>query len=105
MREAASHFRLQNAIVLLAILHFQIGKVYTPSRVGIADALSFMRIAAIIGPRQSGKSMLARLLAGDGALHRSLDEADQLSFARSDPVGFLDVGDRRLVAISRSGLY
>lgn len=63
----------------------------------IAEALSFMRIVAITGPRQSGKSTLAQLLAGEGAIYRSLDEPDLLSFARLDPVGFLDVGDRRLV--------
>ena len=63
----------------------------------IIEALSFMRVVAITGPRQSGKSTLARTLAGEEALYRTLDEPDLLSFARSDPVGFLDVGDRRLV--------
>jgi predicted AAA+ superfamily ATPase len=63
----------------------------------IIEALSFMRVVAITGPRQSGKSTLARALAGEEALYRTLDEPDLLSFARSDPVGFLDVGDRRLV--------
>ena len=56
-----------------------------------------MRVVAITGPRQSGKSTLARALAGEEALYRTLDEPDLLSFARSDPVGFLDVGERRLV--------
>jgi len=56
-----------------------------------------MRVVAIAGPRQSGKSTLARTLAGEEALYRTLDEPDLLSFARSDPVGFLDGGDRRLV--------
>lgn len=55
-----------------------------------------MRVVAITGPRQSGKSTLARVLAGEEALYRTLDEPDMLSFARSDPVGFLDVGERRL---------
>jgi uncharacterized protein len=64
---------------------------------GIVDALTFMRIVAMTGPRQSGKSTLARQIAGEGAVYRSLDEPDFLSFARSDPVGFLDVGERRLV--------
>ena len=63
----------------------------------IIEALSFMRVVAITGPRQSGKSTLARALAGEEALYRTLDEPDLLSFARSDPVGFLDVGERRLV--------
>ena len=64
---------------------------------GIVEALTFMRIVAMTGPRQSGKSTLARQIAGQGAVYRSLDEPDLLSFARTDPVGFLDVGERRLV--------
>jgi hypothetical protein len=49
------------------------------------------------GTAPIGKSTLARILAGEEAIYRTLDEPDLLSFARSDPVGFLDVGDRRLV--------
>jgi predicted AAA+ superfamily ATPase len=48
---------------------------------GIGEALTFMRIVAITGPWQSGKSTLAKLLAGQGAVYRSLDEPDLLSSA------------------------
>jgi uncharacterized protein len=64
---------------------------------GLLDVLAFMRVVAITGPRQSGKTTLARQIAGEGALYRSLDEPDLLAFARTDPVGFLAAGDAMLV--------
>lgn len=63
----------------------------------IADALAHMRIVAITGPRQSGKSTLARLLAGPGGLYRTLDAPDMLSFAQADPTGFLSANAPRMV--------
>lgn len=43
---------------------------------------------AITGPRQSGKTTLARLMFGDRP-YVSLEDPDALSFAREDPQGFL----------------
>ena len=56
----------------------------------ISNALSYSRVVAIVGPRQSGKTTLARRLAClDDRPFLSLDDATSRQFATSDPDGFL----------------
>src|SRR5690606_21339833 len=45
-------------------------------------------VVAITGPRQSGKSTLARAIMLDRP-YRSLEDPDQRAFAQDDPRGFL----------------
>ncbi len=53
-------------------------------------ALSDTRMVAIVGPRQSGKTTLARRLAeNDGRAFVSLDDDQSRRFARDDPAGFV----------------
>ncbi len=53
-------------------------------------ALTDTRIAAITGPRQSGKTTLARRIADDdGRTFVSLDDDQFRRFARDDPTGFV----------------
>ncbi len=53
-------------------------------------ALTDSRIVAIVGPRQSGKTTLARLIAHDtGRAFVSLDDVQSRRFALDDPAGFL----------------
>jgi predicted AAA+ superfamily ATPase len=47
------------------------------------------RVVMIAGPRQSGKTTLARGLATENSVFRTLDDATTLDAARNDPVGFL----------------
>lgn len=63
----------------------------------IEEALAYSRIVALTGPRQSGKSTLARAVAGAGAVYRTLDRPEFLTLAQADPVAFLDAGGARLV--------
>ncbi len=56
-----------------------------------------MRVVALAGARQTGKTTLARVLAGDGAEYRSLDNEDQLISARDDPRSFVRHDSRLLV--------
>jgi predicted AAA+ superfamily ATPase len=57
----------------------------------VAAALGDTRVVLISGARQSGKSTLVRLVAGDrGVERRDLDRAQDLAAARADPVGFID---------------
>ncbi len=57
---------------------------------GIREALTDSRIVAIVGPRQSGKTTLARRIArGTGFPFLTLDDNQSLYFAREDPSGFL----------------
>ena len=53
-------------------------------------ALTDTRIVAIVGPRQSGKTTLARRIADDdGRAFVSLDDDQFRRFAREDPTGFV----------------
>lgn len=55
----------------------------------VRDALADTRVVAIAGPRQSGKSTLARSIAGKTATYLSLDETVTLRAAADDPTGFV----------------
>ena len=53
-------------------------------------ALTDTRVVAIVGPRQSGKTTLARRIADDdGRVFVSLDDDQFRRFARDDPAGFV----------------
>ena len=53
-------------------------------------ALTDTRIVALVGPRQSGKTTLARRIADDdGRTFVSLDDDQYRQFAREDPEGFV----------------
>lgn len=55
----------------------------------VRAALADTRIVAIIGPRQSGKTTLARRLANDDRPYVTLDDDQFRRFAQADPVGFM----------------
>ena len=55
----------------------------------VRAALEDTRVVAIAGPRQSGKSTLARAIAGAKAAYLSLDEAVNFKAAADDPTGFI----------------
>lgn len=61
----------------------------------LADTLSTFRVAVLVGPRQSGKTTLARAFAR-GAPFLSLDDAATLAAVRADPAAFVR-GANRLV--------
>lgn len=69
---------------------------YAEARVRIA--LADTRVVAIIGPRQSGKTTLARKLANeDGRAFLTLDDEQARAFAADDPAGFLRGKDRVVI--------
>ena len=56
----------------------------------VRGALDDTRIVAIVGPRQSGKTTLARRIAGDDERpYITLDDEQFRRFAESDPAGFV----------------
>ncbi len=61
----------------------------------LRDALATFRVAVLVGPRQSGKTTLARTFA-HGASFLSLDDAATLQAVRADPEAFVR-GASRLV--------
>jgi len=55
----------------------------------VEAALGDTRVVLIAGPRQAGKTTLARKYAGSDRPYVTLDDAGALSAARADPVGFV----------------
>jgi uncharacterized protein len=57
----------------------------------VHELLNEFRVVYIAGPRQSGKTTLAKLVAQErGMAYLSLDNPSALASARSDPVGFIE---------------
>jgi predicted AAA+ superfamily ATPase len=63
----------------------------------IRTALRDTRVVAISGPRQSGKTTLARRFARQGRRYLTLDSQPTLAAARSDPVAFIRGLDRVVI--------
>ena len=61
-------------------------------------ALSDTRVVALVGPRQSGKTTLAKAIAKrEGLEFRTLDDSQTRAFANSDPTGFIRRLDRAVI--------
>ncbi len=61
----------------------------------IRETLKDTRIVALVGPRQSGKTTLARKIATETAMNFiTLDDAQSRQFANADPSGFMYGLDR-----------
>lgn len=69
---------------------------HAESRVRVA--LEDTRVVAIVGPRQSGKTTLARKIAlTDKRTFRTLDDEQTRAFASDDPVGFMRGLERAVI--------
>ncbi len=55
----------------------------------IATALHDTRVVLVVGPRQAGKTTLAKLYANSDRPYITLDDPATLAAARSDPAGFV----------------
>jgi len=56
----------------------------------LRESLADSPVVMLEGPRQSGKTTLARRFIAEGFVFRSLDDATTLAAAASDPVGFVN---------------
>ena len=63
----------------------------------VGEALADTRVVLICGPRQSGKTTLAQLLATQAMPFVTLDDATVLEAATADPVGFIRGMDRAVI--------
>lgn len=59
-----------------------------PLAASLKAALSDTPVVCLLGPRQSGKTTLARMLE-PGHAYVSFDDAATLAFAQADPTGFV----------------
>ncbi|MBY3088137.1 ATP-binding protein [Rhizobium laguerreae] len=60
-------------------------------------ALADTRVVLILGPRQAGKTTLARQFADGNRPYMTLDDAGTLNAAKSDPTGFIRGIDRAVI--------
>lgn len=63
----------------------------------VAEAMSDTRVVLIVGPRQSGKTTLAKKMVSGAMEYYTLDNATTLDSARQDPVGFVRRIDRAII--------
>ena len=63
----------------------------------VHEALADTRVVLVCGPRQSGKTTLARQIAGDDVPFYTLDDSTVLESALADPVGFVRGLDRAVI--------
>lgn len=63
----------------------------------VRAALRDTRVVVLNGPRQSGKTTLARHFAGTGRVYLTLDDRATLAAAKSDPVAFIRDLDKAVI--------
>ncbi len=63
----------------------------------IKEALADTRVVLLCGPRQSGKTTLARQIAGEAIPFVTLDDVTTLDAALTDPIGFVRGFDRAII--------
>lgn len=63
----------------------------------IWQALEDTPVVLLAGPRQAGKTTLAKAIAGDDRVYLTLDNATTLAAARADPTGFVRGLDRAVI--------
>jgi predicted AAA+ superfamily ATPase len=67
------------------------------ARTLVETALADTRVVLIVGPRQAGKTTLARQFSGTDRPYITLDDAGTLGSARADPVGFIRGIERAVI--------
>ena len=66
----------------------------------IVDLLNEFRIVYLTGPRQAGKTTLARAIAKKSTLtYISFDDATIMASAKSDPIGFIESLENKKVVL------
>ena len=73
-------------------------KIYTRwQKQKIIEAIKTRRVLLLTGSRQCGKTTLAKELATENTLYRTLDDPTLKAFASSDPIGFVQSENQMLI--------
>lgn len=65
--------------------------------VALLDRLNYSRVIILAGARQCGKTTLARNIAVNNTLYRTLDDIALFESAQANPEGFVDHGDGLMI--------
>src|SRR3990167_8748910 len=64
----------------------------------IIKALKDTPVVMVVGPRQCGKTTLVKQIMAKDSVYITLDDVNQLTFAKADPLGFIrNFNDRRVI--------
>jgi uncharacterized protein len=63
----------------------------------VAESLMDTRVVLLSGPRQAGKTTLAKTFMGEGRTYLTLDDRNVLAAARADPIGFVRGLDKAII--------
>ena len=64
----------------------------------VITALKDTPVVMVAGPRQCGKTTLVKQIMAHDSVYVTLDDVNQLAFAKSDPLGFIrNFNDRRVI--------
>lgn len=64
----------------------------------VTTALKDTPAVMVVGPRQCGKTTLVKQIMAQDSVYVTLDDVNQLAFAKSDPLGFIrNFSDRRVI--------
>lgn len=63
----------------------------------VKKALKSRRVLILVGPRQCGKTTLAKEIASSNTIYRTLDDATLLDAALNDPQGFVRHGNELMI--------
>ncbi len=90
--------RLDGAMMVFSI-QANIGMHQRYSERKIITALQDTPAIMIVGPRQCGKTTLVKQIMGENWTYITLDDLNQLQFAKQDPVGFIQSLTARHIVI------
>ena len=60
----------------------------------VITALKDTPVVMVVGPRQCGKTTLVKQIMAQDSAYVTLDDVNQLAFAKADPLGFIPIASQ-----------